>query len=49
MVVTFHKEMIPNNKGFRLEKHNDRNQIDDIGVDWRIILKEILKESYVKA
>jgi len=49
MAVTFHKEIIPNNKGFRWEKRNDRNQIDDIGMDWRIILKEILKESNMKA
>ena len=39
MAVKFHKEIIPNNKGSRWEKHNDRNQLEEIGVYWRIILK----------
>jgi hypothetical protein len=35
MAVTFHKEKIPNDKGFRWGKRNDGNQIEDIGVDWK--------------
>jgi hypothetical protein len=39
MAVTFHKEMITNDKEFRWGKLNKMNRIEDEDVERRIILK----------